>query len=327
MIWIKTPLRVSFVWWGSDLPSFYKEHWWAVVSTAIDKWVHIFLNKNFHDDQIRFSYSRTENVWHVAELEHQYAKEILKMFNIQSGVEIVSMADIPWEGSWLWSSSSFSVALIHALHEYTGNKPSAQILWEQSCDVEIVKCWQKIGKQDQYAAAYGWLNFIEFNKDDTVKVSQINIWPKTKEELERSLVMFYTWITRKASSILEEQSANMTTSVDKVIGMQRMVQLAYDLRDELERNNISAFWEILNENRELKKQMSSGIAGWAIDEMYDRAMKAWAEWWKLLWAWGWGFLLFYANPDKHDAIEKELWLKRVQFKFDEQWSRLIHLYK
>ena len=318
---------MSFVWGGSDLPSFYREHGGAVVSTAIDKWVHIFLNKNFHDDQIRFSYSKTENVLHVSELEHRYAKEILQLFGIESGIEIVSMADIPWEWSGLWSSSSFTVALLHALHEYKWDKVTAEQLWQESCHIEIDKCEQKIGKQDQYAAAYGWLNFIEFNKDDTVKVSKINIWPRTKEELEKSLVMFYTNITRKASSILEEQSVNMTSSADKVTWMKRMVQLAYDLRDVLESNNISSFWNILHKNRELKKQMSTWIAWWVIDEMYEKAMNAWAEWGKLLWAWGWGFLLFYADPSKHDDIEKALWFKRVPFKFDEQWSRLIHLYK
>lgn len=322
----RAPLRVSFTWWGSDIPSFYRENWWAVLSTSIDKWVTVLVNKKF-DHKIRFGYSETENVEHTSELKHNYAKEILKYLDIDWWLEIVSVADIPSKGSWLWSSSSFSIAMLHALHAYKWQYISAEKLAQEACMIEIEKCWQPIWKQDQYAASYWWLNIIEFNPDDSVSVKKIICLKDTKERLQDNLLLMYTWLTRNASDILSIQNQNMLSNQKKIEIMKRMVGLTYDLKKELENNNLNNFWEILHENRVLKKEMAGGITNQQIDNWYNDAIKAWADWWKLLWAWWWWFFLFYASKEKHpDIIEALPGLRNIDFKFENEWSKIIFTY-
>lgn len=322
----RTPLRVSFTGWGSDIASFYKENWWAVLSTSINKWVTVIVNKKF-DHQIRLGYSETENVEHASQLKHNYSKEILKLLDIDWWLEIVSVADIPSKWSWLGSSSSFTVAMLHALHAHKWEYVSAEKLAQEACLIEIEKCWQPIWKQDQYAAAHWWLNFIEFNPDDTVSVKKIICLKETKQRLEDNLLMMYTWITRNASDILSNQTQNMISDQKKIAIMKRMVWLTYDLKKELENNNLNNFWEILHENRELKKEMAGWISNPQIDDRYHRARRAWASWWKLLWAWGGWFLLFYAPKEKHSEIIQSLpELRDIDFKFENEWSKIIFTY-
>lgn len=322
----RTPLRVSFTGWGSDLPSFYKEHWGAVLSTSIDKWVTVLVNKKF-DNKIRLWYSETENVEHANELKHEYAKQILNLLDIDWWLEITSVADIPSKWSWLWSSSSFTVAMLHALHAHKWEYVSAERLAQEACLIEIEKCGKPIWKQDQYAAAYWWLNFIEFNPDDTVSVKKIICLKETKQRLQDNLLMMYTWITRSASDILSKQNQNMLSDQKKVEIMKKMVWLSYDLKKDLENNDLNNFWEILHQNRELKKEMAWGISNPQIDDRYHRARRAWASWGKLLWAWWGWFLLFYAPKEKHQDIITALpELRNIDFNFENEWSKIIFTY-
>jgi len=322
----RTPLRVSFTGWGSDLPSFYKEHWGAVLSTSIDKWVTVLVNKKF-DNKIRLWYSETENVEHANELKHEYAKQILNLLDIDWWLEITSVADIPSKWSWLWSSSSFTVAMLHALHAHKWEYVSAERLAQEACLIEIEKCGKPIWKQDQYAAAYWWLNFIEFNPDDTVSVKKIICLKETKQRLQDNLLMMYTWITRSASDILSKQNQNMLSDQKKVEIMKKMVWLSYDLKKDLENNDLNNFWEILHQNRELKKEMAWGISNPQIDNRYHRARRAWASWGKLLWAWWGWFFLFYAPKEKHQDIITALpELRNIDFNFENEWSKIIFTY-
>lgn len=326
MIIARTPLRISFTWGGSDLPSFYTKFGGAVISTSIDKYIYITINKKF-DNDIRLGYSKTEIVDNVDKIQHERFREMLKYLHLVNGIEITSIADIPSKGSWLWSSSAFCVWTLQALYAYTWKYVSPEQLAQEACMIEIEKCWEPIGKQDQYAAAYGWLNFIKFNTDGTVSVEPIICLNETKKKLEDNLIMLYTGITRDASSILSEQNKNMISDENKQEIMKKMVKLTYDLKQELENNNLNNFGEILHKNRLLKKEMSGGVSSPKIDEWYDKAMRAWALWWKLLGAWGWGFLLFYVPKDRQTDVYTALHdLKKVKFNFDSTWSKIIFIH-
>jgi D-glycero-alpha-D-manno-heptose-7-phosphate kinase len=325
MLISRTPLRISFTGWGSDLPSFYQKFWWAVISTTIDKYVYITVHNPF-EDIIRLKYSKTEEVNNVKDIEHNYFREILKFYNVDSKIEITSISDIPSSGSGLWSSSSFCVWTLHALSVYKWKYISPEELAQQDCIIEMEKCWQPIWKQDQYAAAYWWLNFIKFNADDTVSVEPIICLPETKKRLSSNLIMLYTWITRSASNILANQNKNIVSDSKKQDIMKEMVKLTYELKKELENNNLNNFWKLLHKNWLLKKEMSGWISNPQIDEWYNKAMSAWAEWWKILWAWWWGFLLFYVPKDRQEDVYFALKdLRKVKFDFDNTGSKIIFI--
>jgi len=323
MIISRTPLRMSFVGGGSDLPSFYRKYGGAVISTTIDKYVYVTVNKKF-DNHIRLSYSKTEEVSDVAEIGHQLVREVLRKLKIDGGVEITSIADIPSRGTGLGSSSSFTVGLLHALSAFNGRYRSSENLAEDSCNIEIDICGEPIGKQDQYAAAYGGLNWIRFNEDDTVTVDPIICHPGTVAQIEQGLISFYTGVTRSASELLRKQSDTLAQDTKKQKTMQKMVDLGYDLRDELQKNNANVFGEILHENWILKKSLTEGVSNSVIDDWYKRGMDAGAVGGKLLGAGAGGFMIFYAPPERHEAISRALSdLRRIDFKFENSGSRII----
>lgn len=326
MIISKTPLRMSFVGGGSDLPVFYRKFGGAVVSTAIDQFVYVTVNKKF-DDRIRLSYSKTEEAKSAEKIKHPLVREAMKMLGLDGGVEITSIADIPAKGTGLGSSSSFTVGLLHALHAFANRYASADKLARESCQIEIERCGEPIGKQDQYAAAYGGFNLIEFNQDDSVSVEPIICKRETLLQLEANILVFYTGITRSASALLKNQSDAVAAEKKKQKMLRRMVELAHELKAELEKNNLDAFGEIIHENWELKRNLTSGVSSGVIDDWYARARKAGAVGGKLLGAGSGGFLMFYAPRDRHDAIARELSeLRRMDFGFEPQGSKIIFVH-
>lgn len=325
MIISRTPLRMSFVGGGSDLPVFYRRFGGAVVSTAINQFVYITVNPKF-DAKIRVSYSRTEEARSVERIRHPLVREALKLVGIAGGVEITSVADIPGRGSGLGSSSSFTVGLLNALHAHQGRHAGAEELAREACAIEMERCGEPIGKQDQYAAAYGGLNFIEFRPDDSVRVEPIICRRETIQELQRNTVVFYTGITRSASAILKHQQANLASEKKKQAVTRRMVELAHALRTELQHNRVGSFGEIIHEGWRLKKSLARDISTDAIEDWYVKARKAGAAGGKLLGAGTGGFLLFAAAPERHDAIAAALKLRRMQFQFEPQGSRIIFVH-
>jgi D-glycero-alpha-D-manno-heptose-7-phosphate kinase len=319
----RTPLRMSFVGGGSDLPAFYRRHGGAVLSTAINKYVYVNINRKF-DGGIRLAYSRTEEVASVDQIEHRLVRATLEMLGIQGGVEITTIADIPSRGSGLGSSSTFTVGLINAVSAYLGRHVSADELGAKSCEVEIERCGEPIGKQDQYAAAFGGFNFIQFNPDDSVLVTPIIMQKERREELERNIIVFYTGTTRSASAILRSQCDAMVNGTAQQDVLRRMVQLAFDLKGELQGGSIANFGEILDENWQLKKSLAPGVSTGEIDGWYSAAMAAGAVGGKILGAGTGGFLMFYATHERHETIERSLpMLRRVKFGFDPLGSRII----
>jgi len=323
MIISRTPLRMSFVGGGSDIPAFYRENGGAVVSTAIDKYVYVNVNKKF-DSGIRIAYSKTEEVDSVGKIEHRIVKAVMSHLDLDGGLEITTIADIPSKGTGLGSSSTFTVGLLHVLNAFKGKYVSSEQLGEDSCFIEIDVCGEPIGKQDQYAAAFGGFNLIEFRPDDSVVVSPVICDRSTIADLEAGILVFYTGMTRSASELLRQQSEEVAGNVSKKRAIERMVRLAYDLRDELHKNNLAAFGEILHENWMLKKGLTSGISTTQIDEWYGLARSAGAKGGKILGAGAGGFLMLYAPPESHDAIKAALpMLRPISMGFEPLGSRII----
>ncbi|MCD6461536.1 MAG: GHMP kinase, partial [Thermoplasmata archaeon] len=270
MVISRTPLRVSFAGGGTDLASYYRKHGGAVTSTAIRKHIYVVVNKRF-DESIRLSYSRTEIVDSVDELKHELVREAMKKTGVTRGVEITTIADVPSRGTGLGSSSSLTVGLLNALYTFAGRPPSRERLAREACEIEIEILGQPIGKQDQYIAAYGGLQYIRFNPDESVYVDPVVCKKETKEALERNLLMFYTGITRSANTILSEQKRNTEKREEQ---LHRLKELAKKARNELGDNNPRAIGEILHEGWEIKRHLASGITNPEIDRMYEKAREA-----------------------------------------------------
>ena len=325
MIISRTPLRMSFVGGGSDLPVFYRKYGGAVLSTAIDRYVYVTVNRKF-DDGIRLSYSRTEEARTVDHIKHPLVREGMKLAGIKGGIEITSIADIPSKGSGLGSSSTFTVGLLNALHAYSGRHAGAERLSKEACEIEIERCGEPIGKQDQYAAGFGGLNLIKFNPDDSVSVEPVICKRETIQQLQSHIIIFYTGVTRSASGILKNQSSALATEKKKCDVTLKMVKLAHTLCKELQENRVSSFGEIIHEGWLLKKSLTVGITTDAIDAWYTKARRAGAIGGKLLGAGTGGFLMFYAPPDRHAAIAHALELRQTDFKFEPQGSRIIFVH-
>lgn len=322
MIISRTPLRMSLVGGGSDLPNFYERHGGAVLSTAIDKYVFVTCNPKF-DNGIRIAYSKTEEVASVDQIEHRIVRATMSLLGISGGIEITTIADVPSRGTGLGSSSSFTVGLLHVLHAFEGRYASAARLAEESCHVEIDICGEPIGKQDQYAAAMGGFNLIEFQCDGRVDVTPVVMPTAQRDLLSRRIVAFYTGVTRSASPLLKAQSASVASDVSKQKALQRMVELAYVLKTELESGHIDSLGDILHENWDLKKSLTVGISTPEIDGWYETARRHGATGGKLLGAGAGGFLVFYADERYHDSIARALGLKQVRFEFEPLGSRII----
>jgi D-glycero-alpha-D-manno-heptose-7-phosphate kinase len=326
MIISRTPLRMSFVGGGSDLPAFYRRFGGAVVSTAIRKYVYVTVNPKF-DHRIRISYSKTEEVDTVSRIKHPLVRESMKLLDIPGGLEITSIADIPSRGTGLGSSSSFTVGLLHALHASAGRYASAEQLAREACHIEIERCGEPIGRQDQYAAAYGGLNFIQFHPDDSVSVDPVVCRRETLLRLQEDTLVFYTGLTRRAAGILKDQQKAMASERPKQRAMKRMVALAHELRDQLQKNNLEAFGELLHQNWVLKRGITGDITNRRIDEWYEAGRREGALGGKLLGAGQGGFLMFYAPRARHEAIVRRLrGLRHVPITFEPEGSKIIFVH-
>jgi D-glycero-alpha-D-manno-heptose-7-phosphate kinase len=323
MIISKTPLRMSFVGGGSDLPGFYREHGGAVLSTAIDKYIYITVNKRF-DDSYRISYSRTEEVPSIEDVQHPLARECLRSTGCTDGIEVTSIADIPARGTGLGSSSSFVVGLLHALHAYRGRYVSAGRLAEEACRIEIEKCGEPIGKQDQYAAAFGGLNVIRFRPDDHVDVEPVACRPDVLAELQSQFLTFYTGATRSASALLAKQSEDVAADEAKRRCLCRMVSLVDETRRALQAGKLEDFGQLLHENWRLKTSLTAGITNEQVDRWYRLAREAGAWGGKLLGAGEGGFLLIQAPLERHEAVQRALAdIRPVPLRFERNGSQII----
>jgi D-glycero-alpha-D-manno-heptose-7-phosphate kinase len=323
MIISRTPFRISFVGGGSDLEAFYSKHQGAVLSTSIDKYMYISSHRFFHKNQIQVKYSQTENVESLDDLKHPLLREALRKSGITGGIEISSIADIP-SGTGMGSSSSFTVGLLHNLYAINRKYVTHDVLAKEACEIEIDIVKEPIGKQDQYAAAFGGLNIIYFNEDGSVKVEPLYIKKSVYTELEENLIMFYIGNQRKASDILSEQKKN-SSQEDTFNILKNMVALVFDLRDALYSENLEDFGKILHENWLLKQKLASRISNPEIDAIYETGLQNGARGGKLLGAGGGGFMLFYCEKEKQAQLKKALHnFNTFDFKFERDGSKIIY---
>jgi D-glycero-alpha-D-manno-heptose-7-phosphate kinase len=284
--------------------------------------MYIFVNRKF-DGRIRISYTRTEEVKRREEVEHPLVREALDLVGIDGGIEIASMADIPSKGSGLGSSSTYTVGLLNALYAYRNQFASKEKLASQACEIEIDRCGEPIGKQDQYAAAYGGLNLIRFHPDDSVSVDPVICKPSLLQEMEDFTLVFFTGRTRRASAVLSSQSAAMKKTDHRIL-MRRMVQLAFEMKEQLESGTPEHVGNLLDENWRLKAQLTSGITDPQIDAWYASGMAHGALGGKLLGAGNGGFMMFYAPQERHAQIRAALSdLEPVKFRFDRTGAQIV----
>ncbi len=320
----RTPLRLSFAGGGSDFPAVYRRSPGAVVTTAINKYIYITVNKKF-DSQIRVSYSITEMVDRVEDLRHDLVREALLLTGITGGIEITSISDIPSRGTGLGSSSAYTVGVLHALHAYAGRYVGAKRLAEEACYIELERLGRPIGKQDQYIAAYGGLQFIRF-EEDAVSVEPLLLGADFRQALEAHLLLLYTGVTRIADTILAEQKRNLEEDPESLQDALRLRNLAFDLRAALLGKRLGEVGEILDACWTIKRRLAQGVSSPAIDEWYARARAAGAIGGKVLGAGGGGFLLLFAPPSDHPAVLAALpELRPVPFRLEPHGSRIIYV--
>lgn len=323
MIIARTPLRISFAGGGSDFAEYYAKRPGFVVSSAIDKYVYITVNRKF-DDLISVSYSKTELVESVDELEHNIIRESLKIVGVEKGINIAYTADLPSRtiGTGLGSSSSLAACVLNALYAYVGCYRTAEQLARDACRVEIECLKQPIGKQDQYIAAYGGVMGIQFNADETVSVDPIICRTEIRNVLQNRMLLFFTGMDRVSSDILSEQKHNMPNNLQH---LDRMVAIAREMKQVLAESDLGNVGHLLHESWVLKKQLASRISNDRVDEYYARARKAGAIGGKLCGAGGGGFLLLYCEENAHAAVRRALQdLKEMPFEFEPQGSKIIY---
>jgi D-glycero-alpha-D-manno-heptose-7-phosphate kinase len=322
MVIVKTPLRISFVGGGSDIKDYYRQKPGKVICTAIDKFVYAIVKERF-DDLIYINYSKKECVEKVSEIRHDLVREAMKLTGVTHGIEITTLADIPSTGSGLGSSSSITVALLHALYTYQNVLVTAEQLAMQACQIEIDILGKPIGRQDQYAAAYGGVNKFIFLADDTTERVPVVIKSTDKRKFASSLLLYYTGITRSADAILSQQKANYVQS-DKQRTMDAMVALVDPFTEAMERADIHVCGHLLARNWELKQNMADGISTPAIQVMYETALSAGALAGKVAGAGGGGFLLLIAlREHQNQVFEAMKAYRELPFMIEESGSKVI----
>jgi D-glycero-alpha-D-manno-heptose-7-phosphate kinase len=324
LIIVQTPLRISFFGGGTDFSSFFMEEGGCVLSSAIDKYIFVTVKERF-DKKLRIGYTQTEMVNCVDEIQHELIREALRKTNIEEGIEVTTMGDIPSEGSGLGSSSTVTVGALHALYTYLGEIVSAEQLAQEACNIEIEKLGKPIGIQDQYIAAYGNLRFFEFLPDGRVKVEKLKLDSEFRRALNDSFLLFYTGVTRKADTVLSEQKKNI---VDRMSVLREIKQMAIQARKELEYGNFDVFGSLLHQSWELKKKMADLISNGKINEIYETARRAGAVGGKVTGAGGGGFILMYVPYEKQYAVRQALHnLQELPFRLESDGTKVIFNYR
>lgn len=321
MIITRTPLRISFAGGGTDLPTFYRAYGGgAVTSAAIDKYIHVLVNEKF-DKSIRVAYSRTENVERLEDLQHGLVREAMKVAGVHEALEIHTIADIPSEGTGLGSSSTLTVGLLNALYAHRGVLKDPAELAQEACRIEIDHLHGTLGKQDQYIAAFGGVQYFDFREDDSVRSAPIPLSTIDREHLSDHLSLFYTGVTRRAEGILKEQSGRTETNKDSLL---RMRDLAAAARSAIVQRDIERLGAVLDEGWRLKRGLSVGISNDAIDRQYLAARAAGAYGGKITGAGGGGFLLLLHPPERSRQIADALSpMQRLPVRITPEGSRIL----
>tara|TARA_Y100000589_G_scaffold80616_1_gene74435 strand:+ start:54459 stop:55436 length:978 start_codon:yes stop_codon:yes gene_type:complete len=323
MIISRTPVRVSFCGGGTDLDSFAKkvEGGGMVISVAIAKYIHVTVNDRF-DSKIRLSYSKLETTNSVEEIEHDLVREALKATGVSNGVEITTIADIPSRGTGLGSSSAVTVGVLNALYKHIGRDVSPGHLAEGACEIEIDKLGEPIGRQDQYAAAFGGMNRISFNPDG-VQVSPITLSRDLVERMEREFSLVYTNNTRSASAVLSEPPLDHE---DRIARLRAIRDQAAEAEKLIRSGDLKSLGALLHETWNVKRGLSPSVSNDNLDTLYARLIDLGANGGKLLGAGGGGFFLIHGDPDLRSRLVDDLPPENrvIPLKLDHDGSRIIH---
>jgi len=325
MIITRTPFRLTLGGGGTDLPSFYGDHGGFILAAAIDKYMFLNVNTPIVDDKIRVRYTGSEMVDHVDDVKHTLAREALKYFGVTSGIEIVSIADIP-SGTGLGSSSSYLVGLLNALHTLLQDQATPQKLAEEACRIELEVLRKPIGKQDQYMAAFGGLTTLDIDPEGNVSVKRLDLDMDLVESLEHNILMFYTHEMRDATTILKKQDAAARTKDRTVVRSLREIKdIGLEISDAISKGNLRRFGELLDVHWESKKRLSEGISNPRIDAWYELAKQNGAVGGKISGAGGGGFLMLYCEENKARLREvmRAAGLRELKFRFDFEGSKVV----
>ncbi len=324
MIIVRSPLRITLGGGGTDLASYYRAHEGFLIAAAIDKYVYITLHEGFSNELI-IKYNKMERVSSVDEVEHPIVREAIKLVDAPwRGLEISSMADIP-AGTGLGSSSTFTTAVLRALHTYKNNLVQPHELARQACEIEIERLGEPIGKQDQYISALGGITALRFRKDDTVEAMPVPLSRETRDNLEDSLVMFYTGVTRSASGILKDQNEkSKKADPDMLKNLHYVKEMGDRSLALLTSGDLEGFGALMDEHWQHKKRRSGGMSNPQIDEWYAHAMANGATGGKLIGAGGGGFLMFHTSDKprlRHAMLSQGL--REVRFRFDFEGAKVL----
>jgi D-glycero-alpha-D-manno-heptose-7-phosphate kinase len=325
MIITRTPFRVTLGGGGTDLPSFYRQHGGFILAVAIDKYMFLNVNTPIVDDKVRVRYTSSELVDHVDEVNHTLAREALRHFGVTSGIEIVSVADIP-AGTGLGSSSSYLVGLLNALHALLQDQATPQKLAEEACYIELELLQKPIGKQDQYMAAFGGLTSLDIKPDGRVDVTRLDLDVDLVEALEHNILMFYTNEMRDATAILRKQDEATRVKDSAVVNSLREIKdIGLEISSAITRGELRRFGELLDVHWQSKKRLASGISNPQIDAWYELAKKNGAIGGKISGAGGGGFLMLYCEENKSRLREalRGAGLRELKFRFDFEGSKVV----
>lgn len=325
MIITRTPFRLTLGGGGTDLPSFYREHGGFILAVGIDKYMYLAVNTPIVDDKIRVRYSQSELVDNVDQVDHTLAREALRHFDLTTGIEIVSIADIP-AGTGLGSSSCYMVGLLNALHALMQSQATPWQLAEEACHIELDVLGKPIGKQDQYMAAFGGLTMLEISTDGVVRAMPLALSVDLVEALENNLLLFFTGETRNATAILQQQDQG-TRRRDAVVvsSLREIKDIGMEIRDSIVQGDLRRFGELLDVHWQSKKRLSSGVTNPQIDAWYELAKLHGAVGGKISGAGGGGFLMLYCEERKAELREamRRAGLRELHFRLEFEGSKVV----
>jgi D-glycero-alpha-D-manno-heptose-7-phosphate kinase len=326
VILARAPLRVPLGGGGTDLPSYYSRFGGFFIGAAIDKYVYVTVNRPASDDRIRLRYSRSEEVDHVHELEHDLVRASLQELGLTNNLEIASMADVP-AGTGMGSSGSYLVALLMALHTLKRDHQPKWELAEEACRVEIDLAGHSVGKQDQYVAVWGGMNSYEVECNGDVTVRALKIPSYALEDLEHCLLLFNTGDTRRSDHILSQQRKDTEAGNNAVVdSLHRTKELGIRIKESLEAGDLVSFGRLLDEHWQNKKKRSTQISDPRIDRIYQVARESGALGGKLMGAGGGGFLMLLADNGNQRRVREVVaaeGIRQMPFKFDLEGAKTL----
>ena len=325
MIISRTPIRISFVGGGTDIANFYREHGGEVISTAIDKYISVYITREQNSQIAINTPDYCETVSAPDHIQHPLIREAVRKTGVTGGISITVNSDVPSRGCGLGSSSALTVGLLNALYAYQGIEVPAETLAQQACEIEIERLNQPIGKQDQYIAAYGGLRRIQFHRDENVQTQAIPVAPETVAHLEGNFALFYTGIQRRAETILHEQKRS--ASPQTLLQMRELVPAFHDILVKGSHGScLDKVGHLLHRAWELKRSLCDSISNSVLDRIYERAVAAGALGGKILGAGGGGYFLFYIPTERQGTVTaalSDLGLLPLTFHFEPKGSQII----